>query len=326
MRGKKLPAIALAFALIFTLAVCSGASTASAAGASFPAKMITIYNSSSAGSPADVMARQLAKSIEQLTGQTVVVENATGGNGGIMFGSVQAKPADGYTWGSFTAGQISQLLSGLDKTFPIDSFQFVSNIQSDVFALNVAQDAPWNTLAELIAWAKENPGKLTIGGQGSGTSGYLAAAVFAKGAGINMVYMPYDGAADTARNLLGKHVLSGFLGPTAAKEFIEAGQIKMLAVTGDKRVSQRPQVPTFAEFGCSVPFSQYRGIYVKKGVDPATVQAISDLIRKATLTDSFVAYMKSIDAGDAYMDHATFDAHVRADYETVGAVMREFKK
>ena len=346
MKKRTLSVIALIVALLFVLAACDTPGTTTTpnqpatqgtpatgpagnadtdddedepAGIDFPTREITIYNSSAAGSPADIMARQLALSVEEITGQRVTVVNATGGGGGVMFGSVMGQPTDGYTWGSFTAGQIITLQAGLYRDFPMENFTWVSNIQVDHFGLFLSTDSPWNNLDEMVAWAQENPGQLQMGGQGTGSGQHLSALQLAYELDFDFVWVPFDGIGEIASALLGGHVqvISG--GPGALRPYVEAGQAIMLNSTGVNRPF--PDTPTNDELGIYQPFTQYRGIFVQTGVDPQIVRAISNLVREATLSDSFVEYMNSIYMEDAFMDYTEYPAFVMADFAYLASAM-----
>ena len=335
--------LVLCAALAMSLAACSSSATASSSAAEssstlasssdavsseaseveYPTQAIQIFNSSSAGSPADVMAREIAMAMEQITGQTVTVVNKTGGSGGVMFAAVLAEENDGYTIGTITASQIAALQAGLNEEFPIESFEFVANTQVDPYCIAVKADSPFETLEDLIAYAVENPGQLQIGGQGTGSALHLTALQLGRDAGFTFTWLPYEGGSDTVKNLLGDHCQAGMAAPTTVKQYVDAGQLRVLAITGDKPVDSMPEVPTFTSLGYDLMLTQYRGFFVKAGIDPAIKQAISDLIDQAAHTESFEEYMAENALPDGYMDWEEFSEYALADYENVGALTAE---
>ncbi|MCL2578644.1 MAG: tripartite tricarboxylate transporter substrate binding protein [Oscillospiraceae bacterium] len=336
MRKAKLMAIILVVILI--LAACGGSPAAPAPAApagtpaapagdagtaevTFPTGPITIFNSSPAGAPADVMARELARSIEELTGVTVTVDNATGGGGGVMFGSVMARPTDGYTWGSFTAAQIVALQAGLSDDFPLDNFTWVSRIQNDHIGLAISTDSPFSDIHDLVAWAQANPGQLLIGGQGSGSGIHLSSLALGREAGFEFTYVPFDGGAEGLSALLGGHVDALMVGPTIIRPYYEAGQAIMITSTGESRPFA--ETPTNSELGFDIPFTQYRGIFVQTGVDPAIVQAIADLIYEATLTESFQTYLELVELEREFLGPEDFRDFVLADFADLEATIAE---
>lgn len=289
----------------------------------FPNRAITIYNSSAAGSPADVMARELGRSIEYLTNQPVNIVNRPGGGGGVMFGSVLGSPADGYNWGSFTAAQIASLPGNLENQFPIENFVWVANIQKDAHGFGVHAESPFQTLEDLVEYARENPGRLRIGGQGTGSAHHLVALQLQRYADIDFVWVPFDGGAESLTNLLGRHVDAIVSSPTTQSESVDAGLVRMLAVTGTRNLPHRPDVPTFEQRGFEILETQYRGIFVPRGVDEATIQDINDLVRAATLTYTFQDYLARINMVDEFMHHEDFFQFVLDDIEHVRALARD---
>ena len=125
--------------------------------AKFPIKPITILNSSPAGSPADVMARQIAQNAKKHLSQPMVVVTKTGGSGGVMFASLLADPADGYTISTITSALITALHGDLKKDFSIDNFEFLAHVQKEPFCIAVRSDSPFKTLKDMIEYAKKNP-------------------------------------------------------------------------------------------------------------------------------------------------------------------------
>ena len=292
----------------------------------YPTKAIQIFNSSSAGSPADVMSREIAMALEKITGQTVTVVNKTGGSGGVMFAAVTAEKNDGYTIGTITASQIAVLQTGLNKEFPIESFEFVGNTQIDPYCIFVKEDSPFKTLEDLIKYSKENDGKLQLGGQGTGSALHLTALQLGRDAGFTFTWLPSEGGAETVKNVLGDHFQAGMAAPTTVKQYVEAGQLRVLAITGDKSVDSMPEVPTFKSLGYDLMLTQYRGFFVKAGIDPAIKQAISDLIGEACQSESFKAYMAENNLPDGYMNWQDFSDYALADYENVGKLTAELIK
>ena len=336
---SRLFALVLCVGLIFTMSACNSATTPQSSDASspasgtsessetpkveYPTKPIQIFNSSSAGSPTDVMSREIAMALEQITGQTVTVVNKTGGSGGVMFAAVLAEESDGYTIGTITASQIAALQAGLNEEFPIESFEFVANTQIDPYCIAVTADSPFQTLEDLIQYGIDNPGKLQLGGQGTGSALHLTALQLGRDAGFTFTWLPYEGGSDTVKNLLGGHCQAGMAAPTTVKQYVDAGQLRVLAITGDKPVDSMPDVPTFQSLGYDLMLTQYRGFFVKAGIDPAIKQAISDLIDQAAHTESFQEYMEENALPDGYMDWEEFSEYALADYENVGKLTEE---
>ncbi|RGY95584.1 tripartite tricarboxylate transporter substrate binding protein [Clostridium sp. AM58-1XD] len=272
------------------------------------------------------MARQIAQSIEELYDVTVTVENVTGGSGANMFAEVNAREADGYTIGTVTASQIAALCNGLDEQFPLETFSFVANVQTDPYCLAVPADSKFTSIKDIVTYGQENPGTLLISGQGTGSALHLSALQFGAEGNFTFTWLPTDGGSDTVANLLGGNCDAGFAAPTTVKQYVEAGQLKMLAITGNQKVSSAEGIPSFVEQGYDLQLTQYRGFYVRSNTDANVCRMISEMIRSASQTETFKNYMAEQLLDDGYMDKNTFTDYARSDYETVKALSEKLLK
>ncbi|QGP94026.1 Tripartite tricarboxylate transporter family receptor [Neomoorella glycerini] len=292
----------------------------------FPNKPITVLNSSTAGSPADVMAREVARYAEKYLGQPMVVVNKPGGGGGVMFAALKAEPADGYTIASVTASQIAALQSELKKDFSIDDFEFIANVQKEPYAIAVKANSSFKTMHDVIDFAKKNPGKLKIGGQGTGSALHLMILQLAEQAGIEITWVPFGGGSESVTNLLGNNVQVISTAPATVNQYVEAGQIKVLAISGDQRMEHMKEVPTLKELGYDITMTQYRGFIAKKGL-PSDVKAkIVDAIKKAVAEPGFKEYMAKNKQPDGFMGPDDFAAYARKDYELIGQLLQKVKE
>jgi tripartite-type tricarboxylate transporter receptor subunit TctC len=290
----------------------------------FPSKPITILVSSTAGSPADLLARQVARFAAETLGQPMIVVNRTGGAGGIMFNALMAAPADGYTIASVTASHIAALQSELKKAFSFTDFDFLYNVQIDPFALAVRADSPFKTLDDLIEFARKNPdkGRLQIGGQGTGSSLHLMCLQLARDAGFRFTWLPYKGGADSVANLLGGHVQVISTAPATVDQYVEAGRIRILAITGGKRLPHLKDVPTFRELGYNIELLQFRGFMARTGLPPSVKAKIVEAIQKATQEPGFKAFMAGLNQIDGSMGPKEFSAFARANFDEVGKLLK----
>lgn len=295
--------------------------------ADFPSKPITVLVSSSAGSPADLMAREVAHFAGKYIGQPMVVVNKTGGSGGVMFAALKTAPTDGYTIAAGTAGQFAAMHSQLKKDFRIDEFDFLYNVQVDPYALAVTADSPFKTLKDMIDFAKKNPdkGRLQMGGQGTGSSLHLICLQLAEEAGFKFTWLPYKGGSESVKNLLGGHVAVVSTAPATVSQYVEAGKIRVLAITGDKRLGHMKDVPTFKELGYDIELTQYRGIIAKKGL-PADVKAkIVEAVKKGVQDPGFKAFMAKAHQADGSMAPEVFTAYAKKNFALVGKLMQMIK-
>ena len=318
-----IPAI---MAMVLALGSSPNGSRAEAAEAGkFPVKPITILNSSPAGSPADVMARQIAQYAKKYLGQPMVVVNKTGGSGGVMFASLMADPADGYTISTITSTLITALHGDLKKNFSIDNFDFLVHIQKEPFCIAVKSGSPFKSLKDMIEYAKKNP-RLKIGGQATYSAMHLMLLALAEEADMPMSYVPYGGGSELITSLLGNHVPVTNTSPTTVNQYVEAGQVRVLAVSGEKRLPQWKSVPTLKELGYDIVVTQYRGFAAKKGLSADVKAILVDAIKKAMAEPGFKDYLAKNFQVAEFMGPEEFTAAVRTDFEYMGKLMQKVIK
>jgi putative tricarboxylic transport membrane protein len=291
----------------------------------FPVKPITILNSSPAGSPADVMARQIVQHAKKHLSQPMVVVNKTGGSGGVMFASLMADPTDGYTISTITSALITALHGDLKKDFSIDQFEFLAHVQKEPFCIAVKGDSPFKTLKEMIDYAKKNP-RIKIGGQATFSALHLLALALADESGMPISYVPYGGGSEILASLLGGHVPVVVTSPTTMNQYVEAGQVRILVTSGEKRLPQWKNVPTLKELGYNILITQYRGFAAKKGLSPDVRAILVDAIKKAMAEPGFKDYLAKNSQFAEFMGPEEFTAAVRADYQYMGKLLEKVVK
>lgn len=225
------------------------ASGIACAQAPYPTQQIRIVCPFPAGGGTDLTSRLLGEHLSKVFAQPVVVENRTGASGMIGTGSVAKAPPDGYTV-LVASGEMAvnphlykPMAYDIEKDLrPITLLVKVPNV------LAVHADVPVKNVQELIAYAKQNAGKLTFSSSGVGNPQQLNGELFNKMAGVRIQHIPYKGAAPQLADLAGKHVTMTFVSIGAAKPFIDNGRIKPIAVTSATRVAALPDVPAIAEY------------------------------------------------------------------------------
>jgi tripartite-type tricarboxylate transporter receptor subunit TctC len=237
--------------LIATLAAAallpSGASFAQA----YPAKPVRYVVPFPAGDSPDIVGRLLSERLNRMWGQPVLVENRPGAGGTVGAAYVAKAPPDGYTLFqcNIASNAIAYSLYAKLPYHPLRDFAPISRIGTTASAVVVHPSMPAKSIAELIAYAKANPGKLSYGSPGSGTSPQLAMELFQIMAQVKLVHIAYKGAAPTIGDLLGGQIPLGMVNIPALLSPVGAGRLRALAVTGPKRAPQWPSVPTMAEAG-----------------------------------------------------------------------------
>lgn len=218
----------------------------------FPTKPIRMVMPFPAGGPTDTLARRVAQSLSESLGQSVVVDNKPGASGTIGSAEVARAPADGYTL-LFSNSDVFINVTGVVKKMPYDplrDFKPVSLLARYGVAMMVRPDTPSAAgLPDVLKYARENSGKVSYGSWGPATYPHLIGEALSKRAGAPLVHVPYRGAAPALQDLLGGNINIAFLGTAVAAGYAQKGQVKLVAVTGERRDPLAPDVPTFAEQG-----------------------------------------------------------------------------
>lgn len=231
------------------LVAALAAATASSA-QNYPNRPVRLVVPFPAGGPADALGRALADQLNKMWGQPVIVENR-GGAGGNLGAEVVARAApDGYTLLLNASSHVinASLYEKLPYD-PIKDFTPVSEVASYMLVLVVHPSVPATSVKEFVAFANGKQGGLSVANAGLGTPTHLAAVLFAQAAGLNLVHIPYRGAAPASMDLIGGQVPAMFNNPVNAVPQVKANKLRALAVTGAKRLALLPDIPTVAESG-----------------------------------------------------------------------------
>ena len=270
---------------VFLRTAAAAAWLAAAAGAlaqAYPAKPIRIVVPFPPGGTSDILARTLGPKLTTEWGQPVVVDNRPGAAGNIAAEHVARSPGDGYTLFVTTVGihAIHPSLYGKLPFDPIRDFTPITNLVMLPTVLTVHPSVPAKSVKELIALAKRRPGDLSYSSAGSGSQPHLTAEMFKTMAGVNLLHVPYKGAAQQLTDLVAGHVALTFATAPSAVPFIKSGQMRAIGVSSGKRAAALPDVPTIAEGG--VP--GYEAVGWNGLVGPANMPApVLEKIHAATV-------------------------------------------
>ncbi len=249
----------------------------------YPSRAIRLIVSFPPGGGADIIARTLAAPVGEQLGQQIVIENRPGGSGiiGLEFGA-KAAP-DGYTLVMGITGTLAINPSLFPKLpyDPIRDFAPISLVAVGPNILVVHPSLPVQSVKELIAFTKQRSGKLSYASSGTGGAPHLAGELFKYMAKVDIVHIPYKGAAPATRDVLGGHVPMMFAGMGAAMPHIKAGKLRPLGVAGPKRSSRLPDVPAIAEFLPGFSAQTWFGILAPRGTPPAIVERLNAVIKTA---------------------------------------------
>lgn len=312
----------ITFCLSFTaLLFMTSADLAGAADSSYPSKTIVFCTHSNPGSGGDIVGRQLS---EALKAQKInaVVENRPGGSGSINMAYTASRPPDGYTLGICTASLIgARYIANLPLSFR--DFAPVAMLQSEEFALVARADAKWKTIDELVQDMKANPGKIKLGGGYIGSLDSLIAFQLGKVAGFKPTYVPYNDGAELTTALLGGHLSVAITNPLESAPQIQAGQIRMLALAGEKRLEYFKDVPTMRERGYDVVQPIWRGVWAPKGTPDAITNKAAEVIKKAMQEEKFKKYMHDGMLREAFLGPADFFKAMEKQDAEVSQLIKE---
>jgi tripartite-type tricarboxylate transporter receptor subunit TctC len=257
------------------LCVCAGAASAQP---NYPAKAIRYVVPFPAGGPLDIAARAIGQELGKSWSQPVIIDNRPGAGGNIGADLVAKAPADGYTilMGAVSTHAINVTLYAKLPYDPVRDFAPVTLITSVPNVLVLHPSVPAKNVAELIALAKARPGQLNFASGSTGSAGHLAGELFKTMARVDMVHIPYKGAAPAVIDLLAGHVSLMFDNLSSALPNIKAARVRALAVTTLKRSPLLPQLPTISEAGLKgFDISTWFGIFAPAGTPPDIVAKLN---------------------------------------------------
>lgn len=281
--------------LLCGLSVSAVCCSASLAADSYPNQPITLVNPYAAGGPADVLGRALARELEKQLGKTIIVENKAGGGAAIGANFVARAKPDGYTLLLGTSA--AHVVTPLMQRTPYDGikdFAFVTIVANQPNMLVVRSSLPVSTLPELIAVAQKEPGKINYASAGPGSSPHLGGELFRQQAKVDVMHIPYSGAAPAINDLVGGQVDMAVLNLAASVQFIRSGKLKALAYANPKRSALFPDVPTMAEAGVSgAESASWYSLAAPKGTPPEVLEKLNKAVQAVNQSTE---YRKLMDA------------------------------
>jgi len=265
--------------------------------ADYPSRPIKLIVPYAAGGPSDVQARIIGEYLGRDLKQTIVIENRAGAQGAIGAEMAARSEPDGYTL-LFSAASVFVLNPLLYKKLsydPAKDFRMLAVVTDQPSILEINPSVPARTVAELVAYAKQNPGKLSFGSAGTGGSAHLAGEMFKQMAGIDMVHIPYKGMAPALQDVLSGNIQVLFDSLGTALPPINAGLVRPLAVGSVKRVEQLPDLPTIAESGYpDYVTSTWYGIAAPSNLPDDVLQKLKASLDRALSDGAFRASLDKI--------------------------------
>ncbi len=268
-------ALLAGLASFFTLAP-AGAQT-------FPSKTITVVVPFVTGGLADRLGRLVAEALKDDLGVATVVENKAGAGGNLGARAVATAAPDGHTLILGTTGThaLNGLLYRSPGYDPLRDFAPVAGIATAPLVLLVGASQPYQNVKELVAYAKANPGKLSYGSAGAGTTSHLSAALLTSEAGVNITHTPYKGVAPAIADVVGGHVTMAFDNLGTVMQLVDAGKLRAVAVTSAQRSPLRPELPTFREAGFrDYEVNGYYGLFAPAGTPAPIIERLNRAVNK----------------------------------------------
>lgn len=308
-------------ALCLVLTMFAAVTVAGAQG--YPSGPVKLIVPVPAGGVTDVMARVVAQRLQEMWGQSVVVENRPGGNYGVGAQVVERSPADGLT-----------LLVAPDSTFTAnpalftkliyepDNFTPISLLSRATPMLMVHPSVPVRNVAELVAYAKANPGKLSYGSFGTGTYAHLSMEDFKRRTGTDMQHVPYRGAAPALNGLLGNEISVLLLNLSSVEEHAKAGKIRLIAAATEKRVPGYPDIPTVSETIPNFQTSIWFGLWGPAKLPPEILAKIHGDVSKALSLPETRDFFKTSSFARDDLSPAEFGKLIQSDLAHWSAIIK----
>ncbi len=311
----------------FLTPLAASAQTA-APGLAFPTKPVRIIVPFPAGGGLDFTTRVISQKLSEAWGQQVVIENRPGASGMIGAEFVVRAPKDGYTLLSCSPAEVS-LNTALYPKIPYDPFKELAPISLTATYANlvtVHASMPVRTWKEFVALSKRTPGGIGYGSSGTGSTQHLTGEWLRRNAGIDLLHVPYKGAAPATADLIGGQIPSGILGVSPLTQHLKSGRLRGIVVTTAQRTSSLPDIPTLAEVGVKgFDSSQWFGILAPAGTPAAVIAKINADLQKV-LAQSEVKERLASQGGDAQHSSAeAFGAFMKAEYAKYAKIIADAK-
>jgi tripartite-type tricarboxylate transporter receptor subunit TctC len=285
-----------------------------AAAQDYPAKAVRVVIPFAAGAGTDLTGRLVAQELSKRLGQQFFIENKPGAAAQLGTDLVAKAQPDGYTllWTVTDGLSVLPAIKAVPYKIP-DDFAFIGSVAQQPYAVSVHSKTPFASMAEFVAYAKANRGKLNYGSAGVGSAPHLVVALISTAAGIEMVHVPFAGLGPATNALIAGTVDVGLVTPVQVKPHVESGALRALAVSSKKRSRVLPNVPTLPETGPPVSAVVAYGLTAPARTPPSIVArlrgAMDELMRDRTFTDHFKELGFELDPliGDAYRDFIVKD-------------------
>jgi tripartite-type tricarboxylate transporter receptor subunit TctC len=296
------------------------------AAAAYPERPITLIVAYPPGGGTDLIARALAPYIEKNLGgdARIVIVNRAGAGGEIGFAALAAASADGYTIGFVNTPPLLTIPIERQAQFHWQRYDYIGNIIDDPCNFSVHPDTGVRNLRELAAYAKANPGAVTVGTTGIGSDDHLAMLMFERAAGVKLRHIPFKGSADVRAALAGKQIVVAAINIGEALSYQKGGTpIRNLVQMSPARTNLAPELPTAKEQGYDIEMSSLRGLVAPRGLPPEIRERLVKAVERSVSDPEFQAKTAQFFAPLRYLAPAQYEALVREADDVYRAMWKE---
>lgn len=289
--------------------------------AEFPAKPVELTVLFGAGSGADLLARKLAESAARELGRPILVVNRTGAGGAIGYNYVRQQPPDGYSvvWNS---NSVSTTFHAGNMDFDFSAFSGVAEVTTEPVSLAVKADAPWKTVQDFVAEARAKPGMMRVGNSGRASFTHLTGVALENKAGIKLTHVPFGQGLAVAA-LLGDKIEASIQLPAEIAAQVRGQQVRILAVTGEKRLPAPLDAPTFKSAGIDLGLSLWRGIAAPRGTPQAVIERLGRAFKAGAESPEFREFAAQMGATVELRGAKDFDRFMAQEDRELAALMEQ---
>lgn len=299
------------------------AGTAAAADV-YPSRSIRLITPYSAGGPTDTASRLMAEALGRQLNQTVVVENRTGAGGVIGTEAVLNSPPDGYTLLASAAATFT-IIPAVKKVAydPLKDFVPLGQIWNAAQAVVANPKSNFKTLADLIAYAKANPNKVSFGSAGNGTTTHLSMGLLSREAGVSLVHVPYRSTSNSVVDVIGGQISAIFGDISTVAPMVKSGKLTALAVTASERSPLLPEVPTTAEAGLpEIATVNWYGLHAHAATPSAVIARLKTAVRAAQMDPAYKASLAKLSNSTGTVGAEAFDEMIRREIKRLYPLVR----
>ncbi len=309
------------FALLSLLALLAVSAVIAHAG-DFPVRQIAVTVAAAPGGASDMTTRIYTQQMEKLLGKPFIVSNRPGAACSIGMEYLRNRRPDGYNIGYVPVESVMVRALGITDVSSED-FDFFARAMTLPAAVTVRKEAPYNSFAEFIAYAKAHPGEIKVGNSGTGSIWHIAAAAIEEAAGVKFNHIPFEGGAPAVSALMGKNVDAVTVSVPEVQSGVDSGDFKILTVLGETRSSAAKDIPTAKELGYNINVFGWGAFAAPKGLPKDVLQVLEDASAKALASDEVKEFFKSRGFEHNYLNGADMTAFAKEQLQFFDALIKK---